>query len=164
MGFSVNNQVGGRISNRARPMMSEINVRPFVDVMLVLLVIFMVTAPLLTAGVQIDLPAETSPPLPGQDEPLSVSIDKKGKVFLQDKEIEIADLMPRLEAITKQKKNKETRIFIRADKDIDYGTVMMVMSTISNAGYSKVGLVTEQPESVSEQTQKSSSKKAKKNK
>jgi biopolymer transport protein TolR len=143
MGFSVNNQVGGGMGNKSsRPMMSEINVTPFVDVMLVLLVIFMVTAPLLTAGVQVDLPDEESQPLPGQDEPLSISIDKKGNIFIQEKKTTMEELLPKLDAITKRK--KDTRIFIHGDRNIDYGRIMHVMGAISNAGFTKIGLVTEQ--------------------
>lgn len=141
MGVSVNHKTRGKSSRR---MMSEINVTPFVDVMLVLLIVFMVTAPLLTAGVQVDLPKEDAPPLPGQDEPLSISIDKKGVIYIQEKKIELDELMGKLEAITKRK--KDTRIFLNGDKDIDYGRVMNVMAAINNAGYTKVGLVTEQPE------------------
>lgn len=143
MGFAVNKQVGGSLSGEQRKPMSEINVTPFVDVMLVLLVIFMVTAPLLTAGVQVDLPEEDSPPLPGQDEPLSITINKNGEIFLQETKVSIKELIPKLEAITERK--RDTRIFINGDKAIDYGKVMQVMAAMNNAGFNKVGLVTEQP-------------------
>jgi biopolymer transport protein TolR len=125
---------------RSRPM-AEINVTPFVDVMLVLLIVFMVTAPLLTVGVNVDLPKATSSPLPGQDEPLTVSVDSGGKIFLQESEIVLEELGPRLLAILENK--PETRIFVRGDKVIDYGRVMEVVGTIHDAGIAKVALVTQ---------------------
>ena len=120
--------------------MAEINVTPFVDVMLVLLIVFMVTAPLLTVGVNVDLPKATSAPLPGQDEPLTVSVSNEGKVYLQESEITLGELGPRLVAILETK--PETRIFVRGDKVIDYGRVMEVVGTIHDAGIAKVALVT----------------------
>jgi biopolymer transport protein TolR len=125
---------------RRRPM-AEINVTPFVDVMLVLLIVFMVTAPLLTVGVTVDLPETASSPLPGQDEPLTVSVSREGTVFLQDSEIDLPDLGPRLLAITERR--PDTRIFVRGDKVIDYGRVMEVVGAIHSAGFTKVALVTE---------------------
>jgi biopolymer transport protein TolR len=127
-------------SRRRRPM-AEINVTPFVDVMLVLLIVFMVTAPLLTVGVTVDLPETASSPLPGQDEPLTVSVARDGTVFLQDSEIDLPELGPRLLAITERR--PDTRIFVRGDKVIDYGRVMEVVGAIHNAGFTKVALVTE---------------------
>ena len=121
--------------------MSEINVTPMVDVMLVLLVIFMVTAPLLTVGVTVDLPKTKASAIPGEDEPLAVSVDARGDIYLQDAQIELAGLVPRLVAITGN--NPEIRIFIRGDKGIDYGRVMEVMGTINAAGFRKVALITE---------------------
>src|SRR4051812_27020285 len=121
--------------------MGDINVTPLVDVMLVLLIVFMVTAPLLTTGVAVDLPHTQASPLPGQDEPLSVSINGQGKVFLQDSEIAIDQLPARLEAVTQR--NKDARIFVRGDKGVDYGTVMGVVGAINRAGFSKVALVTD---------------------
>jgi biopolymer transport protein TolR len=126
--------------HRRRPM-AEINVTPFVDVMLVLLIVFMVTAPLLTVGVTVDLPESASSPLPGQDEPLTVSVTREGAVFLQDSRIELSDLGPRLLAITERR--PDTRIFVRGDKVIDYGRVMEVVGAIHSAGFNKVALVTE---------------------
>ncbi|MEZ5823751.1 MAG: protein TolR [Geminicoccaceae bacterium] len=123
--------------------MSEINVTPMVDVMLVLLIVFMVTAPLLTTGVNVDLPRATSSPLPGQDEPLSVTVGADGSVHLQDSVIEIGQLAPRLVAITEN--NPDARIFVRGDRMVDYGEVMSVVGAIHAAGFSKVALVTEQP-------------------
>ncbi len=125
---------------RRRPM-SEINVTPMVDVMLVLLIIFMVTAPLLTVGVTVDLPKTKAAAIPGEDEPLAVSIDGEGRIFLQDTEMELAGLAPRLLAITGN--NPDVRIFVRGDKNIDYGRVMQVMGTVNAAGFRKVALVTE---------------------
>jgi biopolymer transport protein TolR len=129
----------GRRGRRAP--MAEINVTPFVDVMLVLLIVFMVTAPLLTVGVTVDLPETASSPLPGQDEPLTVSVARDGAIFLQDSEIDLQDLGPRLLAITERR--PDARIFVRGDKVIDYGRVMAVVGAIHNAGFSKVALVTE---------------------
>jgi biopolymer transport protein TolR len=126
---------------RRRPLMGEINVTPFVDVMLVLLIVFMITAPLLTVGVTVDLPETTSAPLPGQDEPLSVSVNRAGDIFLQDSAIGLDELGPRLQAITERK--PDARIFVRGDKVIDYGRVMEVVGAIHAAGFTKVALVTE---------------------
>ena len=126
---------------RWRPLMGEINVTPLVDVMLVLLIVFMITAPLLTVGVTVDLPETASAPLPGQDEPLSVSVDREGDIFLQDSAIGLDELGPRLHAITERK--PDARIFVRGDKVIDYGRVMEVVGAIHAAGFTKVALVTE---------------------
>lgn len=128
---------------RDSAVMSEINVTPMVDVMLVLLIIFMVAAPLLVAGVQVDLPEVKAKAVEGQDEPLSISVNQKGEVFINDSKIKIEQLVPKLEAITKQ--NKEARIFVRGDKEVDYGQVMRVLATLTEAGYVKVALLTEQP-------------------
>ncbi|MGF1640743.1 MAG: protein TolR [Rhodospirillales bacterium] len=121
--------------------MSDINVTPMVDVMLVLLVIFMVTAPLLTVGVQVDLPKTAAAEIKGEDEPLAVSIDARGRVFLQDTEVEIDALVPRLRAIAGSK--PDLRIFVRGDRAIPYGRVMEVMSAIHAGGFVKVALLTE---------------------
>ena len=122
--------------------MSEINVTPMVDVMLVLLIVFMVTAPLLTVGVQIDLPKTKAKILQGQDEPLAITIDAQGQVYLQDTEIDIEGLVPRLRAITDN--NPDVRIFVRGDASVNYGRVMEVMGIVNAAGYKKVALVTQQ--------------------
>ncbi len=139
-------RAGGGTSRRqqTRPM-SEINVTPFVDVMLVLLIIFMVTAPLLTVGVQIDLPKTKASVIAGQDEPLSVSVDAGGNIFIQDTEVRMDTLVPRLMAITG--KNPDVRIFVRGDKAVNYGRVMTVMGRINAAGYRKVALITSQGDS-----------------
>ena len=134
---------------RAKPM-SEINVTPFVDVMLVLLIVFMVTAPLLTVGVSVDLPQATSSPLPGQDEPLTVSVNRNGAIYLQESEITVEDLGPRLNAVLETKPG--TRIFVRGDKVIDYGRVMEVVGAIHDAGIAKVALVTKLREESSQPT------------
>jgi biopolymer transport protein TolR len=124
---------------RSRPI-SEINVTPFVDVMLVLLVIFMVTAPLLTVGVQVDLPKTKAAVIQGQDEPIAVTVDAEGRVFLQETELDLETLAPRLVAVTGS--NPDVRIFVRGDRAINYGRVMEVMGTINAAGFKKVALVT----------------------
>ena len=121
--------------------MSEPNVTPLVDVMLVLLIVFMVAAPLLTAGVAVDLPQTSSSPLPGQDEPLSVTVGRDGKVYLQDTEIAVDLLGPRLQAVTQR--NREARIFVRGDQSVNYGQVMAVMGAIHSAGFTKVALLTQ---------------------
>jgi biopolymer transport protein TolR len=141
MAISATEQPAWRGARRRRRPMAEINVTPFVDVMLVLLIVFMVTAPLLTVGVTVDLPETASSPLPGQDEPLTVSVSRDGAVFLQDSEIDLPDLGPRLLAITERR--PDTRIFVRGDKVIDYGRVMEVVGAIHSAGFTKVALVTE---------------------
>jgi biopolymer transport protein TolR len=133
----------GRGGRRRYHKMAEINVTPLVDVMLVLLIIFMVAAPLLTVGVPVDLPQTKGPALPQDDKPLSVSIDAQGKIFLQETEVGLDELVPRLMAIAKER--PETRIYVRGDKGIDYGRVMEVMGTINAAGFSKVALVAEPP-------------------
>ena len=125
--------------------MAEINVTPMVDVMLVLLIIFMVSAPLLTVGVPIDLPQTQAKSLGQDKEPLAVSVDTKGKVFLQNTEITMDELVPKLKAITAARggNNAEERIYVRGDKKVDYGTVMKVMGRLSAAGFARVALVTE---------------------
>jgi len=132
---------GGRSRGRHRTTpMSEINVTPMVDVMLVLLVIFMVTAPLLTVGVQVDLPKTKADIIRGEDEPLAITVDREGQVYLQETEVDLDGLLPRLDAITGN--NPDVRIFVRGDASVNYGRVMEVMGTINAAGYTKVALVT----------------------
>ena len=132
-----------RARRRERRLMSEINVTPFVDVMLVLLVVFMITAPLLTVGVPVDLPESSAPEITGDDEPLAVTIDSLGAVFLQETELALEELAPRLIAVTER--NAEARIFVRGDKAVDYGKVMAVMGAINEAGFTNIALVTELP-------------------
>ena len=120
--------------------MSEINVTPFVDVMLVLLIIFMVAAPLLTVGVPIDLPETEAKALNSETQPITVSVNQAGGIFLQETEIAIDEVIPKLEAISTTGYNE--RIYVRGDTNADYGTVMRVMARISAAGYKNLGLVT----------------------
>ncbi len=120
--------------------MSEINVTPFVDVMLVLLIVFMVAAPLLTTGVPIELPETQAKPLQGDNEPLAITIKTDGTIYLQETEIDLDTLAPKLTAIAKN--GFEERIFVRGDKSIDYGTVMKVMGVLNKAGFKRIGLVT----------------------
>ena len=126
-----------------RTQISQINVTPMVDVMLVLLVVFMITAPLLTVGVPIDLPKTAASRIVGQDEPLVVSLASDGKIYLQDVELAIDELIPRLVAITENR--REARIFLRGDRAIAYGQVMIVMGAMNQAGFNKVALLTETP-------------------
>ena len=133
-----------RRARRNREMNSQINVTPFVDVMLVLLVVFMITAPLLTVGVPVELPKSTAPEISGDDEPLAVSIDAAGVIYLQDTEIVLEELGPRLVAITDR--NPDVRIFVRGDKDIDYGMVMSVMGALADAGFTNLALITLLPD------------------
>lgn len=119
---------------------SEINVTPLVDVMLVLLIIFMVAAPMLTVGVPIDLPETQAKQMNSDTQPITVSVDSTGKVFLQETEIDIDEVVAKLTAIAKT--GYDERIYVRGDRDADYGTVMKVMARISAAGYKNLGLVT----------------------
>jgi biopolymer transport protein TolR len=135
--------VAGRRRHSRRPVMAEINVTPMVDVMLVLLIIFMVSAPLLTVGVPLDLPQTQAKSLDQDKEPLTVSVNVKGEVDLQNTEIPLDELVPKLKAITEARGGVEERIFVRGDKQVDYGTVMKVMGRISAAGFRRVALVTE---------------------
>jgi biopolymer transport protein TolR len=123
--------------------MSQINVTPMVDVMLVLLIIFMVSAPLLTVGVPIDLPQTQAKGLDQDREPLTVTVNNKGEVFLQNSEIKIDELVPKLQAITQARGGADERIYVRGDRKVDYGTVMKVMGRLSAAGFRRVALVTE---------------------
>jgi len=128
---------------RRHAMMAEINVTPMVDVMLVLLIIFMVSAPLLTVGVPIDLPQTKAKSLDQDKEPLALSVNEKGQVFLQNSELKMDELVPKLEAITQARGGYEERIYVRGDRKVDYGTVMRVMGRLSAAGFHRVALVTE---------------------
>ncbi len=135
--------VGGGRRHRRRPVMAEINVTPMVDVMLVLLIIFMVSAPLLTVGVPVDLPQSQAKSLDQDKEPLAVSVNDKGQIFLQNTEVKIEELVAKMKAITETRQGAEERIFVRGDKKVDYGTVMRVMGALSGAGFKRVALVTE---------------------
>jgi biopolymer transport protein TolR len=133
----------GRRRRRRRPVMSEINVTPMVDVMLVLLIIFMVSAPLLTVGVPIDLPQTRAKSLDQDREPLTLSVNLQGQVFLQNSEIPIDDLVSKLKAVTDARGGDDERIYVRGDRKVDYGTVMRVMGRLSSAGFRRVALVTD---------------------
>jgi biopolymer transport protein TolR len=130
-----------RSRRRSTHVMSEINVTPMVDVMLVLLIIFMVSAPLLTVGVAIDLPQTQAKSLDQDREPLTVTVNDKGQVYLQNTDIKLDELVPKLKAITKN--GTDERIYVRGDRKVDYGTVMRVMGRLSAAGYRRVALITE---------------------
>jgi len=148
MGMSAGGSGGGgggkrrRIMSTHRPM-SEINVTPLVDVMLVLLIIFMVAAPLLTVGVSVDLPKAKAPPLSGDKEPLAVTVNAEGQIYLQDTVVEIDELVPRLLAISES--GYEERIYVRGDEKVNYGTVIQVMATMNQAGFGKIAMVSETP-------------------
>src|SRR5262249_54966379 len=133
----------GKRRHRRRPVMSEINVTPMVDVMLVLLIIFMVSAPLLTVGVPIALPQTQAKSLDQDQRPLTVSVTTQGQVFLQETEIKVEELVPKLQAITQSRGGMDERIYVRGDRKVDYGTVMRVMGRLSQAGFRRVALVTE---------------------
>jgi len=124
--------------------MAEINVTPMVDVMLVLLIIFMVSAPLLTVGVPLDLPQTQAKSLENNDKtPVQLSVDTAGKVFINDTEVAMSELIPKLKAITEARGGMDERIYMRADKKADYGTVARVMGQLSGAGFKRLALVTE---------------------
>jgi biopolymer transport protein TolR len=134
---------GGRNGKgRYRPL-AEINVTPLVDVMLVLLIIFMVTAPLMTSGVTVDLPKTSANPVNADSQPITISINAQGKVFLQNDAVDIGDLVARLQAATNGQTDR--RIFVRGDQSISYGQIMQVMGTIVSGGFSKVALLAQQP-------------------
>ena len=134
---------GRRFSKRnGHRLMSEINVTPFVDVMLVLLIIFMVAAPLLTVGVEIDLPKTAAKALPAEKEsPLTLNLTQEKELILQDSEIEFEQLIPKLKSIAKER--EDDRIFLRADGQNDYAIVMQIMGALNKAGFNKISLVTE---------------------
>lgn len=136
-------QAGGGRRGRRRNrtvLMTEINVTPFVDVMLVLLIIFMVAAPLLTVGVPIDLPETQAKALEGDTEPITISVSSAGEIFIQDTAIALDEVVPKLEAIAAN--GYEERIYVRGDQDADYGTMMKLMGRINAAGFKRLGLVT----------------------
>ena len=120
---------------------SEINVTPFVDVMLVLLIIFMVTAPLLTVGVQVDLPETSADTLPEETEPLTITINAKGEIFIQEKKVEYEKIIAKILAVSNNRTN--TRIYVRGDKTINYGRVLEIMGMLSGSGFTKVALISE---------------------
>ena len=137
---------GPRSASRYQPM-SAINVTPFVDVMLVLLVVFMVAAPLLTVGVPVDLPQTQAPPVTEPKEPLVITINSEGRIFIQDTDVPSESLVPRLGAITGN--NPDALLYVRGDKAINYGRVLEVMSLVSSAGFRKVSLIAAPPKGTS---------------
>ena len=143
MAVTLSNPRGSsRPGSRYRPM-ADINVTPLVDVMLVLLVVFMITAPLLTVGVPVDLPQTAAPPINEPKEPTVITVNKEGEIFIQDTSIPMDGLVAKLQAVTNS--NPDAVLYVRGDKDISYGKVLEVMSLISNAGFRKVSLVAEPP-------------------
>jgi biopolymer transport protein TolR len=143
MAMNMAGSSGGGRRGRRRPVMAEINVTPMVDVMLVLLIIFMVSAPLLTVGVPLDLPQTQAKSLEQDKTPLQLSVDVGGKVFINDTEVAMTELIPKLKAITDARGGMDERLFMRADKKADYGTVARVMGQLSGAGFKHLALVTE---------------------
>ena len=137
--INLNNSTKNR--RRRYTQMSEINVTPFVDVMLVLLIVFMVTAPLLTVGIPVDLPKVKATALTDQKDPIEITVNIEGDVYIGESLVEVENLIPRINAITEQ--NTEARIYIRGDKVVAYGRVMEIMSIINSAGYIKFALITQ---------------------
>jgi len=132
---------GGRRRSRRSKLNAEINVTPLVDVMLVLLIVFMIAAPLLSVGVPVELPKTDAKALPAQQEPITITVDFEGGVFIQDEEISLDELATRLIAVSTN--GYEERIYLRGDRDTDYGEVMKVMARINTAGFTNIGLVTD---------------------
>src|ERR1700704_4869436 len=143
MAMNMAGSSGGGRRGRRRAVMAEINVSPMVDVMLVLLIIFMVSAPFLTVGGPLDLPQTQAKSLEQDKTPLQLSVDTRGRVFINDTEVAMADLIPKLKAITSARGGMDERIYMRADKKADYGTVAKVMGQLSGAGFKRLALVTE---------------------
>jgi biopolymer transport protein TolR len=141
--FVVGGDMGGGGRRARHPQMSAINVTPMVDVMLVLLVIFMVTAPLLTVGVPVDLPQTQAPAITEPKEPLVITVDQQGQIYLQNNAISDDALGPKLEAITQN--NPDATIYVRGDRSINYGRILEVMGLVSSAGFTKVSLIAELP-------------------
>jgi biopolymer transport protein TolR len=133
---------GKRRHVRHRPF-SDINVTPMVDVMLVLLIVFMIAAPLLTVGVPVDLPKAQSKPLKGDEEPLTVTVNAAGQIFLQETPVTLDQLVPRLLAIGES--GYDQRVYVRGDQNVNYGAIMQVMAQMSNSGFTRIALVNEQP-------------------
>ncbi len=130
-----------KLRSSGKEPISEINVTPFVDVMLVLLIIFMVTAPLLTVGVQVDLPETSADTLPEETEPLTLTINAKGEIFIQEAKVEYGKIIAKILAVSNNR--TDTRIYVRGDKTINYGRVLEIMGMLSGAGFSKVALISE---------------------
>ena len=130
-----------KFKSSSKEPMTEINVTPFVDVMLVLLIIFMVTAPLLTVGVQVDLPETSADTLPEETEPLTLTINAKGEIFIQETKVEYEKIIAKIMAVSNNR--TDTRIFVRGDKTINYGRVLEIMGMLSGSGFTKVALISE---------------------
>ena len=130
-----------KLRRSAKEPISEINVTPFVDVMLVLLIIFMVTAPLLTVGVQVDLPETSADTLPEETEPLTLTINAKGEILIQETKVEYEKIIAKIMAVSNNR--TDTRIFVRGDKTINYGRVLEIMGMLSGSGFTKVALISE---------------------
>ena len=130
-----------KLRRSAKEPISEINVTPFVDVMLVLLIIFMETAPLLTVGVQVDLPETSADTLPEDMEPLTLTINAKGEIFIQETKVEYEKIIAKIMAVSNNR--TDTRIFVRGDKTINYGRVLEIMGMLSGSGFTKVALISE---------------------
>ena len=133
--------MGFNLRSSKKEPISEINVTPFVDVMLVLLIIFMVTAPLLTVGVQVDLPESSADTLPEETEPLTLTINSKGEIFIQESKVEYEKIIAKILAVSNNR--TDTRIFVRGDKTINYGRVLEIMGLLSGSGFTKVALISE---------------------
>ena len=146
----------GKGRRRRHQQMSEINVTPFVDVMLVLLIVFMVTAPLLTVGVPLELPNTKASTVQGNDEPLVISVDGQGRLFLEDVEVQLDNLVPKLRAVTGAKQDQ--RIFVRGDANVAYGRVLTVMGEIHDAGFTHVAMVSAGPGTKKSASDKDSNK------
>ena len=134
------NRINNRMHKKNR-VISQINVTPFVDVMLVLLIVFMITAPLLTVGVSVDLPKTKASQLNSKGDPIIISIKKNGELYIQERKIDTLQLLPRLKAISSG--NKNLRIYVRGDKTINYGRVLEIMGLLSGSGFTKVALISE---------------------
>ena len=134
--------MGFKFNRSQNEPMSEINVTPFVDVMLVLLIVFMVTAPLLTVGIKVDLPKVEATALTDIKDPIEITVNLEGDIYIGESKVEVENLIPRLNAITEQ--NTEARIYVRGDRVVAYGRIMEIMAIINSAGYVKVALITQQ--------------------
>ena len=144
MGAQLAGKSEGRGRRRAYKQLSEINVTPFVDVMLVLLIVFMVSAPLMTVGVPVDLPRTAAPSLPADNKPVFVTVDTQNRVYVNETQVELANLVTLLAAI--RETNPDVRVLVRGDQKIAYGMMLQVMGTITAGGFTKVGLVAELPQ------------------
>ena len=139
--MAISSQGHGTSRRNRRRLMNEINVTPMVDVMLVLLIVFMITSPMLVSGIEVDLPETESAPISGQFKPLVISIDKNNQIYITETKIDPKELITKLKNITKEK--KDTRIFVKGDKVVPYGVVIETMSRIHNAGFTKVALISD---------------------